>query len=209
MIDADLKNKFLVAAATLALSLIAFSGPSWGNSGTGVQTSCGGDASDNWTFTTDALDGRFLHVIWTGPQGETRVSTLNYYATNTEGYPVFTGTFLDVAEVILVDKSGGAPKNDSEVMVFTEDWGWVAGNCRELGKTGSSEVSGTEFVRKTLVGSRDASATNWLQRNGFARESILEFSEIGKIELWQMDQGDAIEVVFYHGIVSDVHLALK
>jgi hypothetical protein len=170
----------------------------------GQQVSCTGSLPNGWTFVADALDGRFLHIIWTGMQGQTRVSLLNYYATNAENAPVFRGTLQDAIEITLVDSSGGAPATGTEVAIFSDEWGWFAGTCRQIGGETPVGLLSTEVIRQNLVGTRDSSATNWLRRNGFSLARIVTLSSEGKTERWQQDPVYPVDVVFTDGRVADV-----
>jgi hypothetical protein len=170
----------------------------------GGQVTCTGSLPNGWTFAAEALDGRFLHIIWSGTQGQTRVSLLGYYATNADGFPVFRGTLQDALTVAVVDRSGGAPATATEVDVYAEDWGWSQGACRELGRTAPEGVLSTDAILQSLVGTRDSSASNWLRRNGFTRVRVLTHSGTGKIERWQQDPRYPVDVVFSGTIVSDV-----
>ena len=170
----------------------------------GVQANCSGTLPNGWTFAAEALDGRFLHVIWSGTQGQTRVSLLSYYSTNADGFPVFRGTLQDAIKIALVDMSGGTPATGTEVMIFSEDWGWFPGTCRQLGSDTPEGVLSTEVILQNLVGTRDSSASNWLRRNDFTRVQIVTHSSTGKTERWQQDSSYPVDVVFYGTIVSDV-----
>jgi hypothetical protein len=193
-----------VAAGTLALAaLIALPGP-LGAQTLGVQANCTGTLPNGWTFAAEALDGRFLHIIWTGTEGQTRVSLLSRYSTNAEGFPVFQGTLQDALKIALVDRSGGTPATGTEVVVFSEDWGWFPGVCRQLGSNPPEGLLPTEVIRQSLVGTRDSTASNWLRRNGFTRLQIVTHSVDGKTERWQQDPSYPVDVLFSGILVSDV-----
>ena len=173
----------------------------------GVEVSCIGTLPNGWSFAADALDGRFLHIIWSGTSGQSRVSLLTPYSTNAEGFPVFLGSLQDAIKITLVDQSGGAPATGTDVVVFSEDWGWFPGACRQLGGETPDSVFSTEVIRQHLVGSRDATASNWLRRNDFTRVEVVTHSSEGKTERWQQDETFPVDVVFSGGIVSDVKVA--
>lgn len=202
----DHKNRARNAAAACLLSVAALAAQAWpsGAQALGDQVGCAGTLTNGWSFAAEALDGRFLHVIWTGPQGQTRVSVLNYYATNAEGFPVFQGMFQDAIEIALVDRSGGTPATGTEVAVFSEEYGWFTGTCQARGSAAPEGVLPTEVIRQNLVGTRDSGATNWLRRNDFALVRVVELTATGKTERWQQDPSYPVDVVFYGGVVSDV-----
>jgi len=170
----------------------------------GMQVSCTGSLPNGWTFAAEALDGRFLHIIWTGMQGQNRVSVLGYYATNADGAPVFHGTLQDAIEIALVDGSGGAPVTGTEVAIYSDEWGWFTGTCRQLGSEMTNVLLSTEVIRQNLVGTRDAAATNWLRRNNFVLTRVVTPSIGNKTERWQQDAMYSVHVVFAGGRVTDV-----
>jgi hypothetical protein len=170
----------------------------------GVQVTCTGSVPNGWTFAADALDGRFLHVIWTGPQAQTRVSVLTYYATNADGAPVFNGALQDAIAITLVDGSGGTPATGSEVAIYASEWGWMTGTCRQLGGATPDGLLSTEVIRQNLLGTRDAAGTNWLRRNGFALARVVSLAADGKTELWQQDASYPVNVIFAGGRIVDV-----
>ena len=174
-----------------------------------MQVTCAGTLPNGWTFAAESLDGRFLHILWTGTQGQTRVSVLSYYATNADGFPVFTGTLQDAIEVALLDMSGGAPATGTEIMVHSEEWGWHPGMCRELGGQTPDGVLSVEVIRQNLVGTRDTTARNWLRRSGFTLVRVVEINGDGKTERWQQNPSYPVDVVFDGSIVSDVIAAGK
>ena len=168
------------------------------------QAICSGSVPNDWTFQADAVGEQFLHIVWTGSLGQKRVSVLNFYNENTEGYPVFSGLFQKDIEILLVDKSGGRPGDDTEILVFSREWGWNTGKCRKLDNIISAETTKSNEVRKSLLGSRDTSAANWLRRNGFTLGNVVEITRAGKVERWRSEQDSHVYVVFYNGVVSDV-----
>jgi hypothetical protein len=170
----------------------------------GVQVSCAGQGPDGWSFATEALDGRFLHVIWTGSVGQTRVAMLTFGGENAEGFPVYFGTLRDTIPLSLVDMSAGAPGIGTDVIVHSEDWGWFTGTCRFLGGAEDLGVMSTDAIRRNLVGTRDTSATNWLRRNGFTLVRLVTQSAEGKTERWQQDPAYQIDVIYSGTIVSEV-----
>lgn len=206
MARSEWTTRFQASGLTCMLFLASVAGQSDPSAAEplGTHTRCAGEVPNGWTFAAEALDGRFLHVIWTGTIGQTRVSTLTFYATNADGSPVFTGTLQEAIDVSLVDLSGGSPATGSEVLVHAEDWGWFPGTCRELGRETPAGVMPAEAIRRALVGSRDASATNWLRSNGFSLVRVLELTKTGKTERWQQDPAYAVDVVFDNRFVSDV-----
>lgn len=210
IIDTMTAASFSRAARTIAVSLpiclAALFGSASRIDAAGVQAMCSGSTQDGWTFAAQTLDARFLHVMWTGPQGQTRVALLTPYSVNADGLPVFTGIMQDIYEVVLVDQSGASPADGSEIIVYSEQWGWSQGVCRLLGSAEAGAASPPDDVQRSIHGLRDARATNWLQRNGFRRERIVEFTRTSKTERWAKAQGDHIDVIFYGGIVSDVVL---
>jgi hypothetical protein len=173
----------------------------------GQQVSCSGSLPNGWTFAAEALDGRFLHIIWTGTQGQTRVSLLSHYTINADNAAVFRGTLQDAIEITLVDTSGGIPMTGTEVAVFADEWGWFAGTCRQIGGAAPEGLLSTEVIRHNLMGTRDSSATNWLRRNGFSLVRVVTHSSNGKTERWQQDPTYPIDVVFAGGRVADVSAA--
>jgi hypothetical protein len=193
-----------LAAGTLLLAALFSLPGSLGAQTLGGQANCTGTLPNGWTFAAEALDGRFLHIIWTGNEGQTRVSLLSYYSTNADGFPVFQGTLQDALNIALVDKSGGTPATGTEVEVFSEDWGWFPGVCRQLGSNVPEGFFSTEAIRQNLVGTRDSTASNWLRRNGFTRLQIVTHSIDGKTERWQQDPSYPVDVVFSGTMVSDV-----
>lgn len=202
----DYLGRVRKAGAPCLLSVAALATLAWpsGAQELGSQVGCAGILPNGWSFAAEALDGRFLHIIWTGPQRQTRVSVLSHYATNVEGFPVFLGTFQDSLEITLVDRSGGIPTTGSEVAVFSEDYGWFAGTCQARGGAAPEGVLSSEVIRRNLVGTRDSAATNWMRRNDFALVRLVELTTTGKTERWQQDPGYPVDIVFYGGVVSDV-----
>lgn len=170
----------------------------------GLQVSCTGSLPNGWTFAAEALDGRFLHIIWAGMLGQNRVSVLDYYATNADGAPVFHGTLQDAIEITLVDGSGGSPVTGTEVAIYSGEWGWFTGTCRQLGSETPSGLLSTEVIRQNLVGARDAAATNWLRRNNFVLARVVTLSGGNKTERWQQDAMYPVHVVFVEGRITDV-----
>jgi hypothetical protein len=110
----------------------------------------------------------------------------------------------DSNEVTLVDRSGGSPADGSEIILFSEQSGWSQAACRLLDTPDVGEASLSGEIQQNILGLRDARATNWLQRNGFRRERIVEFTTSSKTERWARAQDERIDVIFYGGIVSDV-----
>jgi hypothetical protein len=194
-----------VGAAGALVSFALFSLPRPVDAQTlGVQANCSGTLPNGWSFAAESLDGRFLHIIWSGTKGQTRVSLLSYYSTNADGFPVFRGTLQDALEIALVDRSGGTPATGTEVVIFSEEWGWFPGSCRQLGSSSPEGVLSTEVIRQSLVGTRDSSASNWLRRNDFTRVQVVTHSSAGKTERWQQDPRYPVDIVFSGTIVSDV-----
>lgn len=187
----------------LAFSLMILVSPSSAEEMT-TQTICNGSAPDGWTFQADAIGDQFLHLVWTGALGQNRATILTFYNENTDGYPVFRGLFQKDVEVLLVDKSGGNPGDETEAMVYSREWGWNTGKCRQLKKETAIETADSSEVRRSLLGSRDASAANWLRRNGFSLGNVVEITRTGKVERWGREQDGHVYVVFYNGIVSEV-----
>ncbi|MCE8522768.1 hypothetical protein KBY24_14775 [Ruegeria pomeroyi] len=192
-----------------AFSVAAMVSQSWNAAAEGLKTSCAGTLPNDWTFAADAIDNRFLHIVWTGPLGQTRVSVLTFYSTNADGFPVFAGTLQDTIEVMLVDGSRGAPTEGTEIMVMSEDWGWHSGVCRQLGVDMQTDTLSASFISQKISGLRDTRATNWLQRNGFRRERTLGAWRAGTSERWLGNQGQRLEIVFQNGFVSDVISVLE
>jgi hypothetical protein len=196
---------FSGAAGACALASVLSLPPAAATAQTlGLQVSCGGGLPNDWKFAADALDGRFLHIIWTGPQGQTRVSVLSYYGTNADGDAVFNGTLQDAIEIILVDGSAGSPVTGTEVAIYSGEWGWFNGTCRQLGSETPEGLLSSDVIRQQLVGMRDAAATNWLRRNGLSLVRVVTLSGSNKTERWQQDATYPVHVVFAGGRVADV-----
>lgn len=198
-----------IIAWSLPICLATWTGSASHADATAVQATCTGSMPDGWTFAAQAQEARFLHVVWTGPLGQTRVVLLAPYSVNADGFPVFTGTMQDNNEVTLVDRSGGSPSDGSEIMVYSEGSGWSQATCRLLGAEDAAEASVSDDVQRNILGLRDARATNWLQRGGFRRERVVEFTRSSKTERWARAQDERIDVIFYGGIVSDVILVTE
>jgi hypothetical protein len=206
MTAVDVPRTARAFALTLSVCLAALLADASRADADGQQATCTGTFPDGWTFAVQTLDARFLHVIWTGPAGQTRVAPLSPYSVNADGFPVFTGMMQDVTEVILVDRSGGSLADGSGIMVYSEQWGWSEGECRMLDTAPEDAASLSDDIQRRILGLRDARATNWLQRNGFSRERIVGSTRSSKTVRWARAQGDRIDVIFYGGVVSDVVL---
>jgi len=68
----------------------------------------------------------------------------------------------------------------------------------------ATETPKPSELRRSLLGSRDTSAANWLRRNGFTLGNVVEITRTGKVERWRREQDVHVYVVFYNGIVSEV-----
>lgn len=191
------------ACAIVLAALVGFVKPVDAQT-SGLQVNCTGTVPNGWTFAAEAVDGRFLHVIWSGTQGQTRVSLLSHYSTNADGFPVFRGTLQEAIQIALVDSSGGTPATGTEVMVYSEEWGWFPGACRQLGNDAPEGLMSTDVIFQNLVGTRDSTASNWLRRNGFTRVQIGTHSGTGKTERWQQDPSYPVDIVFSGTLVSYV-----
>lgn len=205
----DIPRPARTIAWSLLLCFATLTGSASRADATGVLAACTGSMPDGWTFAAQAQEARFLHVIWTGPRGQTRVALLAPYSVNADGFPVFTGTTQDTNEVTLVDRSGGSPSDGSEIMVYSERSGWLRATCRLLGTPDAGEESLSDDIQRNVLGLRDSRATNWLQRMGFRRERVIELAGSSKTERWVREQDERIDVVFYGGLVSDVNLAAE
>lgn len=163
-------------------------------------TVCTGDMRNGWSFAARTMDGHFDELVWTRAGEPDLLSGLSYYTTNAEGQPVWSGAFAEATRVVLIDLSGGAARDGSQISVYVEEWGWADGTCRgPAAQTGDSEA-----VLRSLIGLRDAQATNWLRRNEFSRTRTVTHSGTGKTERWSRADNSAVEVIFYMGFVSDV-----
>ncbi|MCC5975659.1 MAG: hypothetical protein JJT81_16625 [Rubellimicrobium sp.] len=171
---------------------------------TGTEVSCTGEVPNGWAYAAHALEDRFLHIVWTGPTGQVRVSPLVFLSTNAEGFPVFGGTLQDTIPVTLVDLSGGAPGTGTEVVVHSEAHGWFPGSCRGIGSETPEGLLSVAVIRQNLLGVRDTTATNWLRRNEFTLVGTVSHSGEGKSERWQQDPSYPVEVIYSGNIVSDV-----
>ncbi|MCX7301390.1 MAG: hypothetical protein NTX73_13655 [Rhodobacterales bacterium] len=200
------KMRLMLAGATTMLVLAALASQSKpGYSQTlGLSIECTGSLPNGWSFTAEALDERFLHIIWSGPQEQTRVSVMTAYSTNADGSSVFRGTLFDAIEVTLVDTSGGNPSTGTEVEIYAEEWGWFSGACVEQASGPAEKFLSSEVIRQNLVGTRDTSATNWLRRNNFVRVQVITHSSTGKTERWQQDPAYPVDIQFLDGRVFDV-----
>lgn len=190
-------------AGLAAVTFAALSSPLAAQT-TGDEVSCSGSIPNGWAYVAHAFEGRFLHIIWTGPEGQTRVSALTFIAANADDNPVFGGTLQDTIIVTLVDMSGGAPASGTEVVVHSEQYGWFPGTCQSLGNVTPYGVLSTEVVRQNLLGTRDTTATNWLRRNDFALVGTVSQSGDVRVETWQQDPSYRVDVIYSGSIVSDV-----
>lgn len=205
----DISGAARIVAWSLTICIATLTGNASRADADGLQATCTGSMEDGWTFAAQTQDTQFLHVIWTGPQGQTRVALLAPYSVNADGFPVFTGTMQDTNDVTLVDQSGGSPAADSGIMVYSEPWGWMQGTCRILDTANAGETFFSDDIQRSILGLRDARATNWLQRNGFGRERVVEFTRSSKTERWSRAPDERIDIIFFGGIVSDVILVAE
>ncbi len=191
----------MAAAGVLLLAVLA---PPVAAQSAGDEVSCSGALPDDWTYAAHAVDGRFLHIIWTGPAGQTRVSPMSYLSTNADGSPVFGGTLQDTIIVTLVDASGGAPATGTEIVIHSEQYGWFPATCQTLEDATPYGVISAEVIRQNLIGTRDTTATNWLRRNDFTLVRTTSGSGDIRIERWQQDPSYPVDVFYSGSIVSDV-----
>lgn len=164
------------------------------------ESVCTGVMANGMSFSAQTVEGLFEKLVWTKAGQPDRMSELSYYATNAEGQTVWRGAFEQATKVLLVDQSGGAVHNDSEIAVYAEEWGWAGGTCRGP----EARAGDASTVLRSLIGLRDTQATNWLRRNGFSRMRTVTHSGAGKTERWSQVDNPVIEVVFEMGFVSDV-----
>lgn len=161
---------------------------------------CTGVMANGIGFSARTVEGLFEELVWTKAGQPDRMSKLSYYATNAEGQTVWRGAFEQATKVLLVDLSGGTVRNDSRIAVYAEEWGWAEGTCSGP----AAQAADAANVMRSLVGLRDAQATNWLRRNGFSRVRTVTHSGTGKTERWSQADGPVVEVVFEMSFVSDV-----
>ncbi len=95
-----------------------------------VAVICTGQMQNGWQYRAEVTNQRFTQIRWERSGTQPVVSTLRFYRNNSQGQPVYRGSFQDATQLALVDLSGGNPRQGSQISVGVEEWGWSRGNCR-------------------------------------------------------------------------------
>lgn len=90
---------------------------------------CSGQMTNGWSYSADFVDGRFTQIRWNRSGQPPQVSTLTFDTTNSQGEPIYRGSFLAATAVTLIDLGKGNVRSGSQVSVGVEEWGWSRGNC--------------------------------------------------------------------------------
>jgi hypothetical protein len=91
---------------------------------------CSGQMNNGWSYNAEFVDGRFTQIRWNRSGQPPQVSTLTYDTTNSQGEPIYRGSFLGATAVTLIDLGKGNVRAGSQVSIGVEEWGWSRGNCR-------------------------------------------------------------------------------
>lgn len=95
--------------------------------------SCQGRMDNGWGYTAEFVDGRFTQIRWQRSGQPPQTTSLSFINTNTQGQPIYTGSFQSATQVTLVDLSGGNVGSGSEISVSVEEWGTSTGRCGTSG----------------------------------------------------------------------------
>jgi hypothetical protein len=94
------------------------------------QLVCSGKMRNGWAYTAEFADGRFTQMRWERSGQPPQITTLTSQGRNSQGQPVYRGSFQAATTVTLVDLSKGRVRPGSQVSVGVEEWGWARGNCK-------------------------------------------------------------------------------
>lgn len=94
------------------------------------QLACRGQMKNGWAYSAKYTDGGFTQIRWERADQPPQITTLTSQGNNTQGQPVYRGSFQAATMISLVDLSRGNVKPGSQVSVGAEEWGWARGNCR-------------------------------------------------------------------------------
>jgi len=82
---------------------------------------CNGLAHFGDPYTATCVDGRFTQVLFSRPDLPPVYSNLTYDTVNGQGEPIYRGSYLGAADVVLIDLSKGNVKPGSEVSVAVDN----------------------------------------------------------------------------------------
>jgi hypothetical protein len=97
---------------------------------TSQRLSCTGRMNNGWAYTAEYDGRRFTLMRWQRSGQPPQTTTLSRIGTNSNGQPIYRGSFQAATTVTLIDLSRGNVRPGSEVSVGVEEWGWSRGTCR-------------------------------------------------------------------------------
>jgi len=170
------------------------------------QFSCNGRMNNGWAYSATFLNGRFTQIRWERSGQPPQVSTLTFASTNTQGEPIYRGSFQAATAVTLIDLSKGNVGQGSQISVGVEEWGWSRGTCGTSGggNTGGSSDWFTK-LRQDLMGVSGVRSREWMRQNGFVFTQTMEHTNTRVVERWNRSSDNSIvDVVITNNVVSDV-----
>lgn len=127
-------TKRAIAVASIAASLFVTEAAT-SSAQSVVEFSCAGRMNNGWSYSAVFLDGRFTQIRWNraGQPPLTATSALTLDRRNSQGEPIYRGSFREATAVTLVDLGKGNVRSGSQVSVGVEEWGWSRGTCSVAG----------------------------------------------------------------------------
>lgn len=117
------------------------------------QLFCNGRMNNGWGYTAEVSNRRFTQIRWQRSGQPPQVSSLTLSSTNSQGQPIYRGSFQGATAVTLIDLSKGSVRPGSQISVGVEEWGWSRGTCGTSSRSSSSGASTpTAAVRQNLIG---------------------------------------------------------
>lgn len=93
------------------------------------QFFCTGRMNNGWAYTADFINGRFTAIRWERSGQPSQTTNLTFSRTNSQGQPIYTGSFQAATAITLVDLSKGNVTPGSQISVSAEEWGTSTGTC--------------------------------------------------------------------------------
>jgi len=121
-------TKYTTATLLTLLNLLALGG-SFSPASSTQQLFCTGRMNNGWNYKAEFLNGRFTQIRWVRSGKPPQVSHLKFYRKNSQGEPIYRGSFQAATLVTLVDLSRGDVRRGSQISVGVEEWGWSRGTC--------------------------------------------------------------------------------
>lgn len=166
------------------------------------QFSCTGKMTNGWSYNAQFVDGRFTQITWNRSGQPPQVSTLTFNTTNSQGQPVYRGSFQGATAVTLVDLGQGNVRPGSQISVGVEEWGWSRGTCG-VGSAGGGAADGLDELRQTTIGNEQW--RNSMRAQGFIFDRTIEQTSTRAIERWVRTwDRSAVDVVIVNNRAVEV-----